>query len=174
MRQIFILGPKHSGKTCVGKELALLLKCNFTDLDVLIEEQTGKTSRDLYIESQELFEKAEKNALEASLLLKETNAFHIIACGGGIIDNPKAFDLLKNAKNAVSVCLVVSADTAWQRINAKGMLPPFLNTEKPGENHRNLHKRRCEEYQKLACIKINANSLSPNEIAAQITEKLQD
>jgi shikimate kinase len=81
-----LLGPKHSGKTAVGRELAALLEMPFFDTDELIEAETGKSVRALYTAGQNVFRRHEAAALFA-LLNKQ---YGVIATGGGIIDNDDA------------------------------------------------------------------------------------
>ena len=85
---ILLTGPKHSGKTSAGKELAKLLTCEFIDLDELVQRRTGKSPRQLFTESPETFRNAEAAAL-AEILggREECGTCRVIATGGGIIDN---------------------------------------------------------------------------------------
>jgi shikimate kinase len=166
----------------------------FADLDELIEQRTGKSPRTLYKEGREIFQKAEAEAL-AFLVRKAVLPFSsaggaavcgsdpanaappspaalVIAAGGGIIDNEQALALIKKTSGVIPVFLDVSADTAWERINASarldGELPPFLKTENPGETHQTLHEQRAAAYRKLARIIIEADGKSPEEIAGEI------
>jgi len=178
MVNIFLMGPKHSGKTSVGKTLASLYSCEFADIDELIFKETGKTPRQLFVTDPAVFQKAEAEAMAA--LLKTDSACSVrsercvIAAGGGIIDNAEAIAVLKNI-NAVTVYLNVSADCAWQRIinSPGGELPPFLKANSQAESreiHRALHERRAAAYIKLANIVINAEGKTKKEIAAEIIE----
>jgi shikimate kinase len=171
---IFLTGPKHSGKTSAGRALANLCSAPFTDLDEAVEERTGKSSRNLYREGPEIFRKAEAETLAALLLIAGPgSAPHIIAGGGGIIDNSEALALLEKLKTMTRVYLDVPAETAWKRITAagKGELPPFLQTENPRETHRTLHERRALAYRNFAEIIIEAGEKSPEEIAREILER---
>jgi len=180
MRFIVLVGPKHSGKTSAGKELAALLSCDFIDLDEYITRKTGKSPRALYIEGPEVFKKAEAGALavlfeptllEAALLeakTAESSSPLVIASGGGLIDNPDALPLLKNNAAAISVFLDIPAQAAWERIKKAGELPPFLKTENPEETHRSLHERRAAAYRQFASLVIKADGKSPQEIAQEI------
>jgi shikimate kinase len=179
MRFIVLVGPKHSGKTSAGKELAALLSCDFVDLDEYITRKTGKSPRALYIEGPEIFKKAEAGALaslfETTLLeakTAESSSPLVIASGGGLIDNPDALPLLKNNAAAVSVFLDISVQTAWERIKKAGELPPFLKTENPEETHRSLHERRAAAYRQCASLVIEADGKSPQEIAREIMDRL--
>jgi len=161
MNKIILTGPKHSGKTSAGKALASLFSCDFIDLDDLITQITGKTPRQLFIEGQSIFQKAEVKA--ASTLIAQ-NRFFIIAAGGGIIDNPEAINIIKNSGTTI-IYLNISSNLAWNRIAAEGELPPFLQTENPQETHRALHERRAAAYLQLADIIIDVDGKSPEQIA---------
>ena len=184
MRLIVLVGPKHSGKTSAGKELAALLSGGFVDLDEYITQRSGKSPRALYIEGPEVFRKAEAEALaalfESSLLeaplleakTAQSSRSLIIASGGGLIDNSDALPLLKNNTAAISVFLDIPAQAAWERIKKAGELPPFLKTENPEETHRSLHERRAAAYRQCASLVIEADGKSPQEIAQEIMDKL--
>lgn len=173
METIFLVGPKHSGKTSVGKVLASLCSGRFVDLDELVAERSGKSPRTLYTEGPAVFRKAEAGAL-AALVGSTLSGPHIVAAGGGLIDNPDALILLKKTKTALPVYLDVSADTAWERISgdAGGELPPFLKTDNPRETHRILHERRAAAYRQFARFTIEAELKNPEEIAREIVERL--
>jgi shikimate kinase len=170
---IFLTGPKHSGKTSVGRVLASLVSGAFVDLDEFITIQTGKSPRTLYQEGSGVFRKAEAEALGALLDAGESRTAEprIIAVGGGLIDNTEALTLLLKAENAFMVYLEVSVKTAWDRIvraAEKDGLPPFLNTENPRESHRVLHEKRAAAYRKWAPFTVNGEGKSPEEIAGEI------
>ncbi|MDR0448043.1 MAG: shikimate kinase [Treponema sp.] len=173
------MGPKHSGKTSTGRELAKLLKYIFFDLDVLIEERTGQSPRDLYNAGPELFRREEEAAL-ASLFNKKSDCPGIIlALGGGIIDNSGAMDLIKKEMTVFekycTLYLELSAETAWQRITDQVELPLFLTAETPAESkekHRQLHERRAKGYKKIAMYSIQSEGKTAVELASEIAAKL--
>ena len=173
MRFIVLVGPKHSGKTSVGKALASLLSCGFVDLDEFIAQRSGKSPRALYGEGPEVFRKAEAEALAALLESKKAGAssFLVIASGGGLIDNPDALSIMSRFP-ITSVFLDVYAKIAWKRIRAERELPPFLRTENPEKTHRTLHKRRTAAYRRFASLVIKADSKNPRKIAHEISRKL--
>jgi len=168
MGYIFLTGPKHCGKTSIGKNLASFLSCVFIDIDEDITKKTGKTPRELYKENPALFQKAEAEALAAFVNAGGTGK-RVVATGGGIIDNPEAVTLLALLKNtdAKIVYLNISAAAAWKRINA-GELPPFLQTDNPQETHRLLHDRRAAAYLEFADIIIDVEGKTPYIIAEEI------
>jgi shikimate kinase len=180
---ILITGPKHSGKTSAGRVLVNLLLggnslgAGFTDLDELIERQTGKSPRTLYKEGPDVFRLAETRAL-ASLLQEIAPQVDtmVIAAGGGLIDNPGALALLRqpgpSGTTPVTVYLEVTADTAWKRIKAAakqtGELPPFLNTGNPRETHAALDTRRGSAYREFDGITITAEGKTSEDIGREI------
>ncbi|GHV28678.1 shikimate kinase [Spirochaetia bacterium] len=184
---ILLTGPKHSGKTSVGRILAVLLGAGFINLDELIERQTGKSPRSLYKEGAEVFRLAETQALASLLpnagIIPENSSpggVRVVAAGGGLIDNPDALELLRGpGKNTLArgmVYLEVTADTAWERIEAAslltGELPPFLNTENPRETHAVLHARRGAVYRELASLSIAAEGKTAEDIGREIAARI--
>jgi shikimate kinase len=196
---VFLLtGPKHSGKSTVGRILAETWGCPFIDLDILIGEQCGRSPRELYREGAEVFRKAEAAALSSLLttpvrLKGDRRALHcpwpeeaqktgvpaetVIAPGGGLIDNEEALRLLegvlkKGRPELEIICLEVSAETAWERIRRtaeeNGELPVFLQTADPKETHRNLHNRRTAGYKKLAHRILEGANKDSQAIAGEI------
>jgi len=183
-RIVLIVGPKHSGKNLCAKALKEIIGGEIVDLDELVEEQTGKKPRELFIEGHIFFKKAEVRAL-ASVIQGNTSQTEgktlIIAAGGGIIDNDEAMALISEAKvpsadrQLIAVYLEISAETEWQRIvetSGDGELPPLINTNNPKETHLALHNRRAKAYKAVAGITILAENKSPEDIAGEIAEHL--
>ncbi|MDR3343456.1 MAG: shikimate kinase [Treponema sp.] len=173
-RIFFLTGPKHAGKTSVGRVLAAVYQGDFIDLDELVETQTGQSPRSLYKADPGCFSRAEIGALQTVINTGNTpkaSPLLIVATGGGIIDNDDALSLLKSP-GAVVMYLEVSAETAWERIcrssAATGELPPFLNTAHPQETHKNLHERRGAAYKRIAHITIQAEHKTPESICREI------
>ncbi|MDR0784941.1 MAG: shikimate kinase [Treponema sp.] len=164
MDKIILLGPKHCGKTSVGRAIAREIKERFVDTDNLIAENAGKSPRELYREGVGVFKTAEVRSLKQAL---EHDAV-IVATGGGLVDNSEAVALLRAARRARLVYLDVKAEAAWERISGGGELPPFLNTATPQETHRALHERRAAAYRRLADQTVTADLKTVEEIVHHI------
>lgn len=182
-RIILIIGGKHSGKTLCARALNEIIGGQIVDLDELVEEQTGKTPRELFIEGHVFFKKAEARAFASVIqgAIPQEEQTLIIAAGGGIIDNDEAMALISEAKvrsaerQLIAVYLEISAETEWQRItetSGDGELPPLINTNNPKETHLALHNRRAKAYKAVAGITVLAENKSPEEIAGEIAEQL--
>jgi shikimate kinase len=171
---ILLTGPKHAGKTSVGRALAALTGSRFTDLDEFIIERTGKSPRDLYREGG--FRQAEAEAFGVLLENAGKGDTLIVAAGGGFADNAGALALLEGQDVRI-VYLEVSAAEAWERIRrtagAEGELPPFLDTPNPEETHRELHARRAGIYRGLAGITVKAGTGDPETVAASVLRELE-
>ncbi|MFQ3547413.1 MAG: shikimate kinase [Termitinemataceae bacterium] len=175
---VFLVGPKHSGKTSTGKALAKLSQGTFLDLDDEMAAITGKSPRQLFTEGETIFRTAELESL-TRLIQRITTTLQngysrikqpiIIATGGGIADNPPALKILQN--NGYIVYLAVSPRTAWERIlqsvNRSGSLPPFLQTEHPEKTHEELFSRRAQIYASIAHLIIDGE-LEPPERRAEL------
>ncbi|MDR2900862.1 MAG: shikimate kinase [Treponema sp.] len=173
---ISLVGPKHSGKSSVGKNIASLLDADFLDLDSCIEDDRGKSPRALYKEGTEVFRSAELKSLQAILDGSEKHeSLVVLATGGGIIDNAEAARLLK--EKTIIINLEVSAATAWKRITEtsriSGELPPFLQTSNPQETHRELHERRSRAYKELSAVTVNADDMNIETIAQEIKSVIE-
>jgi shikimate kinase len=170
---ILITGPKHCGKSSVTFALRHFIKCRSGDLDSIIEKRTGKTPRELYLESPDIF-KIEEAAKLAFILKKEAKNCKaeplILATGGGIIDNHKAIKLIKNQPGLFVVYLEISAKSAWSRIKkTPNNMPAYLlKKSNPEALHRIIHETRAIKYRKLADITIDANNKTSVEIANEI------
>jgi shikimate kinase len=186
---IVLIGPKHVGKTSVGKALARLCGGSFIDLDDRVEARTGKSARELYREGPEIFRRAEAEALAAVLAEEAPGAAYspaspapcVIAAGGGLAGNDAALSLLQQPepyRAPLLVYLEVPAETAWARIDEQaaktGELPPFLNTGDPRETHRQLHERRTSLYRKIAALTIDAGQNTPAALAEEILRRIGD
>ncbi|MDR1374268.1 MAG: shikimate kinase [Treponema sp.] len=172
---VVLIGPKHVGKTSAGRVLASLRGDAFIDLDVLLEEQTGSSPRELYRRGPDIFRRAETDALARALTpdFKAGVSSRVIAAGGGIIDNPPALDLLRTSLAAL-VYLEIPPETAWERIRQSGGLPPFLAAADPETAHRELHLRRGALYQKIAHITAAADRGSPDVMGREIDRLLKE
>jgi shikimate kinase len=181
---IALAGPKHCGKTEVGRALAALTGGVFFDLDEEMQKNTGKSARALYKEGISVFQAAEREALEHALALTDTggekgedgtggkDGVFVIALGGGFIDNEAACAVLKARSGCAIVFLSVSAETAWKRIETawieSGCLPAFLQTDDPQASHRLLHERRAASYEDIASFVVDGENKTAAEIAAEV------
>ena len=78
--RIFLVGYMGSGKTTLGEKLAYLLKYQFIDLDKYIQEQEGRTIKQIFEEDgEEYFRKLERVYLHRIIDSEDV----VISSGGG-------------------------------------------------------------------------------------------
>jgi shikimate kinase len=179
---IALVGPKHCGKSSVAAALEQEQICRAADLDFLIEKNTGKKVRALYLEGQDVFHHAEEAALRRVLRQEAGRAASpplALATGGGIIDNKAAWDALLRAEDTLVVYLETPAETAWRRVAAAAAsgsgLPAFLQSaENPEAAHRALHERRAAAYRAAAHRTLDAASSSPLALCRALAGLISD
>ena len=77
---IFIVGFMGCGKSTLGKKLAYNIEYDFIDLDIYIQEQEGKSIKEIFVENgEDYFRKLERACLKKVINNKKT----VISVGGG-------------------------------------------------------------------------------------------
>jgi shikimate kinase len=112
-----------SGKSTAGKKLAAKLGFDFIDLDKFIEQETGKTIPEIFLEKGEAeFRALEHNALKKIITMENV----VVACGGGTPCYYGNMELMNN--NGTTIYLKMSADSLTSRlIKAKDKRPLIDN-----------------------------------------------
>jgi shikimate kinase len=123
MTKIFLIGYMGSGKSTAGKKLAAKLGFDFIDLDKFIEQETGKTIPEIFLEKGEAeFRALEHNALKKIITMENV----VVACGGGTPCYYGNMELMNN--NGTTIYLKMSADSLASRlIKAKDKRPLIDN-----------------------------------------------
>lgn len=132
-----LTGIKHCGKTTLGSLLAAQLDLPFFDTDALIFEKTGTYARELYsAHGEKTFMDAET---EAAMSIAASGVRAVVASGGGICKNERAFSALKACGKFVYI--KIAEKTAFERIFAEAKwdasaekftnLPAYIQKENP-------------------------------------------
>ncbi len=167
MNNIYLTGFMATGKSSVGQEIARHLKCDFLDLDELIEQQEGKSIPDIFKEKGEpYFRSLEKRFLE-EISRKDKQ---VISCGGGIVIDPDNIRLMKRA--GVMVCLTAKPEVILERTR-KFFHRPLLNTPNPQERICFLLAERQKFYDQADII-VDTSAISVKQVAAQVLNSLPD
>ena len=115
-----IVGPPGSGKTSVGRALAQRWSVEFRDTDQDIEEETGRTIADIFVESGEAhFRGIERDAVLTAL--REHRG--VLALGGGAVTDQGTRALLQTAR---VVFLDVGLAEAMTRLEMNRSRPLLL------------------------------------------------
>lgn len=161
MNNIYLVGFMGTGKTSVGREVALKLKRQFVDLDEIIQMNQKCAIADIFAKKGEpYFRKAEKKAL--AQVAKEKN--FIVACGGGIVTDKENIKLMQQSGRII--CLSATPDVILKRTSGYAHRP-LLNVPEPKKQIELLLKLR-SPYYALADKTIDTSKLSVKGAADRV------
>jgi len=127
---VVLMGYMGSGKSTIGRELAIVLNYNFLDLDDYIVSKEKVSISNLFKDRGEIyFRKKETNYL-GELINSSENL--VLALGGGTPCYGNNIDLVKDSKNVTSFYLKLSIPSLAKRLlNEKEKRPLIrhLNSE---------------------------------------------
>ena len=161
---ITLIGMPASGKSTIGVLLAKRLGYSFVDVDIVIQEETGKLLKEI-IEEQgtEGFLKVEE---EINSRLDVTRS--VIAPGGSVIYGPAAMEHLK--KISTVVYLKLDYPELEQRL---GDLKDRGVALKNGMTLMDLYRERVPLYEKYADVVIEELGEGIEETARKIIDKIR-
>jgi shikimate kinase len=164
VRPQFLIGFMGAGKSTVGPILAERLGRPFTDLDDVIEGETGRTIAELFDEvGEDGFREAERHALRT--VARDPAA--IVACGGGIVVDRDSRELL--AASGDVIYLTVSADEALARVRDQLERRPLLQGADPAGAAALLGLRE-RLYEQVADFTVGTVGHTPATVADRIAE----
>jgi shikimate kinase len=165
--KIVLVGMPGSGKSTLGKKLALQLDFPFYDLDEVIVKQEKKSIPDIFLaEGEGYFRKAETEALEGQLDSKESM---VLATGGGAPCFNDNMDRIN--RKAVSVFLDVPLIQIILRLNSSEVaLRPLFQGLDAGEisaKLTDLYTARVGYYDQ-AKIKLSGEDISTELLISEL------
>jgi shikimate kinase/3-dehydroquinate synthase len=165
MKKIFLYGPPGSGKSTVGKEVAICLGVDFLDLDAAIEQKAGRSLAEIMTgQGEPAFRELETAALRGAV----AGPAGVIALGGGTLLRSENQALAESAGEVV--CLDAGLETLTARLCASGEVRPLL----AGDLRKNLAallEKRREHYRAFA-LQIKTGPLDPGQAAREVQTAL--
>lgn len=164
-RNIILGGFMATGKSSVGRRLAIVLGYDFLDLDTLIAAEEGMPiSRIFTTRGEGAF-----RALETRMVDRVAGRTGcVVATGGGTIANPRNLDALK--RSGVVVALTADPDTILARIGSTEDRPMLWGGDKR-ERVRLLLEQRADAYAKADLI-VDASAHSIDYVVNHILDFL--
>jgi shikimate kinase len=169
-RIVALIGPRCSGKTSVGRELARKLGWPFVDLDdEIAREHAGAKGAGevLAAVGEPAFRALEERVLRERLA---RGGPVVIACGGGVVELANSRQAL--AKLATCVWLRVSAKELARRMRGDPTSRPSLTGGDPVEEIEAVMSRREPLYEEIAAITIDGRGLGIEETAARVASEI--
>ncbi|MDD5044404.1 MAG: shikimate kinase [Candidatus Omnitrophica bacterium] len=166
MENIYLVGFMGTGKSVVGKALALKLKTAFLDLDSLIEEKEKRKIVDIFArEGEAYFRKLEKEGLKE---LSRKQGL-VVACGGGIVLDKDNIELMRSSGKMV--CLSARPEIILKRVGGHKHRP-LLNVEDKEKKIKEILDARQPLYA-LAHICVDTSDSSVEQVLARVLEYLK-
>ncbi|MEK9741740.1 MAG: shikimate kinase [Pelagibacteraceae bacterium] len=163
---IVLTGMMGSGKTSIGKELALNLGIKFFDSDHEIEKKLNMKIEDIFkTKGESYFRKIEEKICINLIDGKKK----VVSLGGGAFLNSKVRQIVQ--KKSVSIWIDVNSKTIAKRINSSNKIRPMLNYEKLEDSVKSILKERAPIYQ-LATVKIEASEMNKKKVVQEIKKYL--
>ena len=167
MSNIVLIGFMGTGKTVVGRRLAVLLNKTFIDTDAEVERITEKTIVQLFAQDGAVRFRSE----EALLVKKLENQDNlVISTGGGIVLNPE--NIISFKKNGILIGLTAPPEVIYQRVKHKRSRP-LLNKGDVLSKIEELFAQRVNAYDAAEYI-LETGDKQIEEVVDEIVIYLRD
>ena len=162
-QKIALLGVRGAGKSTVGRLLADELGYDFIELDHEVERAADLKLADIFAwHGESYYRRLEHEVLQRVL---DGQRAIVIATGGGIVNHPETYALLRS--KASSVWLVASAEAHWSRVVAQGDDRPMRNHPHAMAELRALLAARRPQYSE-ADHEIDTELISAPEVVKEL------
>jgi shikimate kinase len=159
---IFLTGFMGAGKSTVGKTLSDKLGWTFIDTDRLIEQRTGKSISENFVESEDVFRQLESEIVSEVI----TGDRQVVALGGGSLI--RSSSRLKVLGAGHLIYLKTSSETLTNRLKMDEEVRPLLEKEKDKKSFiEKLLKERESVYQ-AAHFTIVTDGRTPDSLSHDI------
>ncbi len=171
-RHLILVGLPGAGKTTVGRLVAEILDMAFVDVDDLIEESTGFSVREIFVDRGEAaFRRLERQSV-AELMRREHGT--VIAPGGGWAAQPHSLDSVEG--RALTVYLETTPEVAVARTEVGGGgvagFRPLLDSGRPADREtrmRELYEGRQRFYAGCDLV-MRTDDFSAADVAGKVAE----
>jgi shikimate kinase len=160
-KTVVLVGMMGSGKTAIGRALAMRLDAPFVDSDAALEQAATLSIAEIFARDGEAFFRDREAEVIGRLL---TGPPAILSTGGGAFLSARTRAVI--AQNAVSVWLDVGLDTLWARVRNKDTRP-LLRTADPLATLTDLTRVRTPVYA-LAAQKVTVPANTSIEETTQL------
>ncbi|WP_169309462.1 shikimate kinase [Hippea maritima] len=161
---VSLIGMPSSGKSSIGVILAKMMRFNFIDTDIIIQNNTKRTLQQI-VDSKGYLKLRQ---IEEETILSLNPEHSIISTGGSVVYSKKAMEYLKN------VSLVVYIKVSFEEIKKRLGDYSLRGLAKPKDQTiAEMYKERTALYERYADI-IFENHFKNATIAAEKLKELID
>jgi shikimate kinase len=166
MQNVILTGFMGTGKSTVGRLLAVRLGYSFVDTDEWIVAQDGRSIPTIFAQSGEsAFRGWEVQAAQTLAVARGL----VIATGGGLLLNPANVATL--SATGPIFCLTAQPETILERLEEDETERPLLNHAHPAQRIQQLLAERAEAYGRFT--QIATDGQTPEQIVKQIAQHLK-
>ncbi len=166
MKNVVLLGFMGTGKSIIGRRLAVELRYRFVDTDHLIEKTAKKRIPQIFAEDGEAcFRDLEVKAVAEAASYEG----YVISTGGGVPANPVNVDVL--SKTGILVTLTARPEVIFKRVQRRAGERPLLKGPDPLGNIVKLLKIR-EPFYRRSDIIIDTSDIQIGESVHRIVDRL--
>ncbi len=144
---LYLVGFMGTGKTTIGRAVAVRMGFKLLDSDHEIERNAGRTIAEIFAQAGE----AAFRALETEFIERgHPDRGCVVACGGGLVVQPGMLELLD--RKGVVVCLHATLETILKRTQGSRSRPLLNVDEDPLERIRTLYATREPIYKRAGSV----------------------
>lgn len=165
---IVLIGYRGSGKSSIGRCLAVRLGLGFMDTDELVVARAGKTIRELF---EQIGESGFRDLETAAVQEAAAHDDVVIAAGGGVVLRRENVTMLK--RNSRVVWLTAPAEVLFARIQADRQTAatrPNLTARGGIEEVKRLLDRRSPLYAGMADIVVDVSDMDTDQASRYLSE----
>ena len=164
---VVLVGPPGAGKSSVGRLLASRLGVAFADTDDLVARAAGKPIGDIFVEDGELvFRELERAAVARGLDAVEPDGGVLALGSGAVLD----LDVRRMIGTRTVVYLEVGFATVAKRTGMDR--PRVVVPGNPRGQLRAMLEERRPVYSTLASVTVPTDGMAPEEVVADLAERL--
>ena len=158
---IVLIGFMGAGKTTVGHLLSERLGLPFTDSDLVIEQRSGRSVREIFAEDGEPAFRSLEHQVIAGLL---DGPALVLALGGGAAEHPGSRDRLAAAE---VVYLQVGYEQAMHRVGGDPGRPLLARPDLAA-----TYQRRLSLYAGIATLTVSTDGRPPEAVSEDVLARL--
>jgi shikimate kinase len=167
---LFLIGYRCTGKSTIGKSIAMTIAWSFVDSDILVIKECGKSIKDIVdTAGWEAFRRRERSTLKQICTKKR----QVVATGGGVVLDADNVEAMRTS--GMVIWLGATAETIQKRMlqdeNTRALRPALTDKGRMEEIEDMLLKRN-PYYESASDFSIHTDDVPVNEITEIIIQKL--